>query len=79
MADADKQIFDFKQQLAEKERILISLRAQLDEALAKNKDLNSRVEVAEEESTLVKAKYDESLELTLSLQGQIKELQEENK
>mmetsp|Transcript_29046 Transcript_29046/g.43807 ORF Transcript_29046/g.43807 Transcript_29046/m.43807 type:complete len:92 (+) Transcript_29046:523-798(+) len=39
LSDVDKQLMDFRQQLAEKERMVQSLRAQLDEALAKNQGL----------------------------------------
>jgi hypothetical protein len=45
MSDADKMISEYKNQIIEKDRTLLSLRRQLDESLGKNQELLTQNEM----------------------------------
>ena len=76
MSDADKVISDYKSQIMEKDRTLLSLRRQLDESLGKNQELLTQNEMVVQEASTTKVKYEESLVIIHQLQIQLKQLQD---
>lgn len=76
MSDADKMISEYKNQIIEKDRTLLSLRRQLDESLGKNQELLTQNEMVVQEASTTKVKYEESLVIIHQLQIQLKQLQD---
>jgi hypothetical protein len=62
---------DMRANIAEKDRTILALRAQLDEALQAQRDLTDKYANFEGEIEKMKLKYEQSLELSINLQVQI--------
>ena len=68
MADADKALSDMKATLAEKDRTILALRTQLDQALQAQRDLTDKYASFEGDIAKMQLKYEEALELSINLQ-----------